>query len=995
MVRVCLSTKEIELYVTPLERSASVIIRTSGKNATVKQGLSVILVPVKSKGTGKFELNQYQREAVELGTGPALVVAGAGTGKTRVIVERIAKLIEDGVDPQSIAALTFTEKAAQEMLDRVNELRGGYTFDMSIMTYNAFGEQLLRQFATDIGMHSGLTLLGDVAKLVFMRDNLEALQLNYYAPLTQPDRLLDDIAGYFSRLKQQVVTVESYEEFISGLPANNEEERLEKARHEELKNAFGAYQKLCRKHNVIDYDDQIYLLLELFTTRPNVLARVRNRYRYLLVDEFQDTNPMQSRLLDLLCADEENIMVVGDDDQSIYGFRGATVENILSFKDRYPKAEEIVLTQNYRSTQTILDCAYRLIKHNNPHRLEAQHGFDKRLKAVKDDGPVPTIKQFGQRSEEYRWLCEDIERRLKAGQHPGSIAILARRNSVIEDMHRQLDAAGIQHQVAGQTHDLYREPVVKALIEALKAVVDPLDSKNLFHALSSVIFPDVDIQELSTLAGQARRNHNPLLGVVESSGSSPLIQALEQLESWRKQSAQCSVGQLTYIIIDSSGLKNRLLSQAEEDAASHQTFLYVAQFFEALTQFERIAQRTSVSAFLDSLPLISSTGDNAADDLTSQLSSDTASLMTIHKAKGLQWRTVYIPDLVEGSFPMRTFGRSMDLPAELTAHKSDADEPIREERRLMYVAMTRAEQELILTYATGSDGARRRKPSRFIDELTDGQSEAEISQPDSTVDLVSTHRESNVKLKTLPKHILSGENSDLTLTVSQLNDYLRCPYDFYYKHVLQVPVETNPTMQYGSTVHNAIESWQRSRLNGEPMTFQQVRKQLTKQWPKTGFGSAKQRQSALESAIATLKHYMERESKEDPPDRIEEPFTVNLPTYHLKIRGRFDAVYEGDAVEIRDFKTGDSVQDEAKAKRNAQSSNQLTLYALAWQQMHGELPTRLSLDFIDTGFVGSVSKQQKSIDTMQRKLGEAAQAIRNFEFPLGRDHRFCQHDEVA
>lgn len=967
------------------------VLKFKTQEVTLEVGYTKLKMRAQSETA--YKPNKSQLSAINVADGPALVVAGAGTGKTSVIVERIVRLIEGGADPYSIVALTFTEKAAQEMLDRLNQLRGGYTFDVTIMTYNAFGEMLLKQYATDIGMHSGLTLLGDVAKLIFLRDNLEALKLDYYAPVTQPDRLLGDIADYFSELKQQLVTEEKYHKFIENLPETDQASRLEKARHKELAQAFSAYRQLSRQHNFIDYDDQIYLLLELLNTRPNVIKRLRERFSYLLVDEFQDTNPMQSALLDALTGEPANIMVVGDDDQSIYAFRGATVENILSFKDRYPKAKEVVLTENYRSSQAILDAAYRLIQHNNPHRLEAQHGLNKRLVSQQGTGSPPVIKQFKEREQEISWISEDIKRRTEAGQHPGSIAVLGRRNQTIQTLHTALDAANIEHSVAGQTHDLYREPVIKAIHETLKTIVDPLDNKSLFHALGSQVFDQTDANQLSNLAAQSRRSHQPLSQEILTSDIEPLKSGLDLISSWREQAGSLSVGQLTYRIIEDSGLKDRLVASAEADPAAHQAVLYLAQLFNSMQEFERIAQRTSAQAYIESLELLSSTGEAVSDDLTSLISEQAVAVMTIHKAKGLEWDTVYIVDLVEQSFPMQARGKSMEVPSELAAVVADAGEPMREERRLMYVAMTRAKEELILSYATGS-GQRPRKASRFIGEISDDDHPAttETDQPKKLLELYSSP---DLPVNQLPSRMQDGEY--LSLSVSQVNDYQRCPYDFYYRHVLQVPTELSPTLTYGSAIHNAIEAYHQSRLNGNtPLTYRQLSEQLEANWPKAGFDSINHRDQALKSAKATLKNFIEREEQENrPPSRVEAPFVIKLNEAKLIIRGRFDTVYEdGDGVEIRDYKTGETVTDEKKAKSRSQSSDQLKLYALAWQHMHGELPAKLTLDFIETGFIGTSAKRQQSIDTLERKLSHMADSIRAFEFPPGHDHRYCQHDEL-
>jgi DNA helicase-2/ATP-dependent DNA helicase PcrA len=298
-------------------------------------------MPGKSK-EANGELNAAQKIAVAIIKGPVLVVAGAGTGKTRVITERIAELIDKGVEPRSILALTFTEKAAGEMLDRVNADKTGVTLDTTIATFNRFGNDLLRAYGTEYGL-GRQQLLGETGQLVFLHEHLDDLELDYFAPISNPDGQLELLASYVSLLKQQLVTPNAYNAYLSKLPKNDEAERLEHQKHEELARFFAIYLRLCRRWQMIDYDDQIYLAIEMLEARPNILKALLERYQYILVDEFQDTNPMQSKLVDLLAGTSQNIMVVGDDDQSIYGWRGATLANILDFSARYPKTEEVTL----------------------------------------------------------------------------------------------------------------------------------------------------------------------------------------------------------------------------------------------------------------------------------------------------------------------------------------------------------------------------------------------------------------------------------------------------------------------------------------------------------------------------------------------------------------------------------------------------------------------------------------------------------------------------
>lgn len=943
-------------------------------------------------GIGGPRLNREQARAVQYHDGPLLVVAGAGTGKTRVIVERFVRLIDTGVKPQSIIALTFTEKAANEMLDRVNELRGGFGFDTTIATYNAYGEQILRRFAADIGLNSNLKLLGEASQIVFLREHLDELALDYYAPVSNPDGHLQELVKYFSRLKQSVVRSEEYIQYAQTLPATNPAEKLERQRHLELADAFASYIKLCRQANVIDYDDQLYVTLELFAKRPNVLRQLQSEISYVLVDEFQDTNPMQSDFIDALVHAKSNLMVVGDDDQSIYGWRGATLDNILDFKKRYPKTTEIVLTENYRSTQAILDAAYRLIQHNNPHRLEAQHGIRKRLSATRPGRP-PKLNRFHTLNDELTFVVKDIEGRLKAGQDPGEIAVLVRGNQMVARLHDLFNAYGIEHVVAGISHELYRQPIIQDVLTLLKTVADPTNNAALYHTLTGSIFR-FSAQELSSYNSLVRQQHESLISLLTTSEEADIRVAGQTILDWHDQSTTQPVSRLLYDVYERR-LKTWLLEQLEQPAlatGAEQIGRDLQEFFGTLKDFERTAERTTTATYVENIPALVAAGESVTDD-TMQLDNQSVSIMTIHKAKGLEWPTVYVVDLTAGGFPTKAYPSGLLVPETLSRTTSPADDHLLEERRLMYVAMTRAADELILSYAERRvPSGQRRQPSPFIAEAL-GELQTKLQpagQPELPSDQRATARAGKVAL---PKALVDGDY--LVLTASQIETFLYCPYDFYYRYVLALPQEPSAAALVGQTLHELIAELNRSYLSDHPLTLKQAQTRLVKNWPKVGFLSAKHRQRALNQAQITLKTLWQREAKaHHHPELIEQPFQVVLPEQKVKVVGRFDAIYIGKETEIRDYKTG-AVSGQDRADRKAKDSPQLTIYALAWQKLKGMVVDTLSLDYVSSGIVANANRSQRRLDNMASKIGSIAQKIRSSDFAPGYQHDHCLHPPVT
>ncbi|HWB39556.1 MAG TPA: ATP-dependent DNA helicase, partial [Candidatus Saccharimonadales bacterium] len=804
---------------------------------------------------------------------------------------------------------------------------------------------------------------------------------------SNPDGQLENLAEFVSLLKQQLVTPGKYAAYADQLPQETAAEKLDKQKHKELAGFFKTYLNLCRREQLIDYDDQIYLAIELLESRPNILKTMQDRYHYLLVDEFQDTNPMQSKLVDLLAGKSQNIMVVGDDDQSIYGWRGATLANILDFKARYPKATEVALIENYRSTQGILDAAYRLIQANNPHRLEIISKLDKRLHG-QQAGPEPQLQHFTSYEAELAWIAEDIKKRLQAKQPAGSIAVLARRNQAVQKLHEAFELYDLPHVVAGVDNDIYQQPAVRQLIEALKCVADPNDDLALFHLLSGPVFR-LDVGQLANLSGQARRSHSSLAKIIEEQADPELEQTMKQISEWRQVSAEQSVGSLAYSIMRDSGWMQRLYQESSDDQAVFAEVQALSKLFRTLKEFERVSGAASVQQYIVNLPVLQAAG-NQFDDGTLDISEEKVNVLSVHRAKGLEWRTVYIVDCTEGSFPLKSFGTSLRLPLELQASPSEADDHLAEERRLMYVAITRGQQEVILSYSDrhGSGGAR--KPSRFLAELLGHEPTATAADEASQTSLELFAPTNPAGTAAIPEAM--QRDGRFFLSVSQIETWLRCPQDFYFRYVLNMPLPPAPQLDYGSLIHEVIEQVHQGRQNGNVPSLEALSDAVRKALPKSGYVSKQSRERAHIQALKTVETVYERFLKDDLPIETEWPFSLEVPDLPLTIKGKIDAVYQLEkGVEIRDFKTGTSITTPEKAKSRVAGSQQLTLYALAWLQLRGEMPAKLTLDFVETGQLSSIKKQPKSLTTLHAKLRLMVDQLLAGQYPMGRDHSRCMH----
>jgi DNA helicase-2/ATP-dependent DNA helicase PcrA len=491
-------------------------------------------------------LNPDQFRAVTHGDGPMLVVAGAGTGKTQVITRRIAWLIATRrARPSEILALTFTDKAAEEMAVRVDQLVPyGYT-DTAIATFHAFGDGLIREFALELGLPPDVRVLSRAEVVIFMREHLFEFGLDQYRPLGDPTRFLSALATLFSRCKDEDVSPAAFQAHAERLAAeaaaaaeavaaaNGEatdadrdaaDALAEAARRQvELAGAYARYQELLAANGFIDFGDQVALALRLVRESAAAREAVQARFRYILVDEFQDTNRAQAELVALLAERHRNVTVVGDDDQAIYAFRGAAIDNILDFRSRYQGARTVVLRRNYRSHAPILDAAYRLIRFNDPDRLEVRTAISKKLKPERTvPTPAPVrLDAFATGSEEADWVAAEIGRRIAAGAAPRDHAVLVRANGHADAILRALNVAGIPWRFSG-TSGLYARPEVRLLMAFLRSVADLGSSVDVYALAASEVY-GLGGEDLTSIVTTARRRNRSVWDVLEELDRQPGI----------------------------------------------------------------------------------------------------------------------------------------------------------------------------------------------------------------------------------------------------------------------------------------------------------------------------------------------------------------------------------------------------------------------------------------------------------------------------------------
>ncbi len=967
------------------------------------------------------DLTARQRKAVTHGDGPLLIVAGAGTGKTTVITRRIAWLIaEKRAKPSEILALTFTDRAAFEMIERVDRLVPYGHNDAQISTFHAFGDRLLREHAFEAGLSDRSSVLSRAEQIILLREHLFDLPLDRYRPLGNPTRFLSGLVSLISRLRDEDVTPDVYLAAAARLAeraaADPENEALaeEAANQAELAATYAAYERLMRETDRLDFGDQVSLALRLLREHPAVLDAERHRYRYILVDEFQDTNHAQWEMVKLLAAEHGNVTVVGDDDQSIYRFRGAALGNILGFRDAYPRATSVVLVDNYRSRQPILDAAHRLIRHNDPERLEAREGLDKRLRArtkfarpEPEAGPIE-LTGYTTGSDEADAIADRIAASLRAGRRAGDHAILVRGNRDADQYIRALNMARIPWRFSG-TAGLYRQPEVRVLISFLRAVNDPDDSISLYDLATSEIF-GLSPSDVTLALNRARRRRSSL-GValrdaVENPEESPFSlraidvvqRLLASLDAHRALSTERSCGELLYHFISSSGWLARLDHEARE--TGEERLANVGRFFEIVRRQGGLLRDDRLPFLVAQLDTLIETGDDPSTADAEPDEGDAVHVLTYHKAKGLEFNVVFLVGLVSDRFPGWERRDGLEMPDELLrdAPAADTDHHTAEERRLFYVGMTRAREELVLTWARDYGGRRSRSVSQFVIEALDlpPATPPETVRP-AVMEQLARHAGSPVEpAAPTPRRALGDR--PLVLSYGQIHDYLDCPARYRYGHVVRIPTPVSHQMVYGRALHAAAQAFHRRQLAGRPMAIEDLHAALDANWESVGFLTREHEEARRAAAHDAITLFWEDQQR-DParPIAVEQDFTVTFGPDRL--RGRYDRVDRDEAgrVVITDYKSSD-VRDLATANRQARESLQLSIYALAHEAQHGSLPDELALHFLESGVVGRVAPTEKRLERAQEKLTEAAEGIRAGRFeanPSAMRCGYCPFREIC
>src|SRR6056297_3063212 len=989
-------------------------------------------------------LNQEQKEAVEHKDGPLLIVAGAGTGKTTVITKRIAHIIKkEWAAPEEILALTFTEKAATEMEDRViDSLSYGY-FDLWISTFHSFAERILREEGLAIGLPTDFKLLNEFDQYILFKKNFDRFELDYYRPMGNPTKFIKTLLSHFSRAKDEDISPERYLTYAEELEQNldgmlngskskkgkannvtnfqdaegnfNEEiAASEVARIKEIANAYHTYEHILLENSSLDFGDLINYSLKLFRDRPEILEKYRKKFKYILLDEFQDTNWAQYELIKLLAAPRNNFVVCLDDDQSVYKFRGASTSNVQQFTKDYPESKQVFLVNNYRNGQNILDLSYEFIKQNDPNRLEHQlnqENSDNKLskKLISQTGKKGKVELLSGHSMEEE-MKEVVEKIIKLKEKDDEatwddFAILVRTNQGADDVCQYLEEAELPYMLYS-SKGLYNKDLIMDIICYLKLIVGYHNDTCFFRVLNLAIF-GFHTKELADFNYWARRKSYSLYEVLNNAAAlgfkqdtQKRIQKVLPLIKKHAGEARSKNASEVYInFLNDSGLLKHLIKQSDYNKESA---VLLQQFMKRIKKFESESADKRVAAFLDELQMEMDAGETGDIPMDLDAGPEAIKVMTVHAAKGLEFKYIFIAQLVDKRFPTIEKKELLPLPEALIKESlPEGDIHLEEERRLFYVALTRGKSKVYLSWARDCGGKTLKKPSQFLVEtgfVKDpvGQSrKSSQKEKKALTDLEKTENKKSFSQSEDKLPIPSG------FSYTQISAFLNCPYQYRFAHILRVPSRGKASFSFGKTLHNTLQKTfelintrrnlsqgdlfagaEEKKEEGKLISYEEILDFYKKSWEDDWYENKAQKKESWDKGRKVLKDFYQKHKDNWPRAILLEKsfnFKIEVDGEYYPIKGAMDRVDEEEGkIKIIDYKTG---QMPKGGKLDFNKKLQLLIYQLATRDLLSQEIKSLSFYYLEANQEIEVLGSEKDLDKAREKIVETIRGIKKGEYP--------------
>ncbi|OGG40166.1 hypothetical protein A3A21_00725 [Candidatus Jorgensenbacteria bacterium RIFCSPLOWO2_01_FULL_45_25b] len=940
-------------------------------------------------------LNTAQKQAVDAIEGPVMVVAGPGTGKTQILTLRIANILrQTDTNPENILALTFTESGVSSMRKRLVEMISTPAYSVCINTFHGFCNGMIEQYPEEFPRVIGSQNITEVDQLRLIEEIIEKTPLKELKPFGDPLHYVKAILISINKLKGEGINPEELADILK--KETKEFERIEDLIYEtgahkgkmkgkyqdieknlkknrELRLIYNAYEEELRKRKIYDYADMIMEAMRALKENKNLLLVLQEQYQYILVDEHQDTNNAQNKILELLSSfhPNPNLFVVGDEKQAIYRFQGASLENFYHFKRLYPEAVKITLEENYRSHQLILDAAESVISGEKRLRAKGEH-LPKKI----------NIRRFETPDDEIYGLAKDIEEKIKQGARGGEITVLYRENKNASPIARLFEKAGLPFSIESETN-LLEDEDVKKLILLFQTVEHIGDDETLAKALHIDVF-DIEPIDIWSLLKRAKEEKITIWNIITSEEklkemkleSAKNIHALhEKLSRWKKVSKNKNLLDVFEIILRESGLLKHLLSS--EDPVEK-----IEKINSLFSEVRNLVERHRNYSLKDLLLYLESLENNNIHIKKKSLGGkgERVRLMTAHKSKGMEFEYVYMVGVEDGRWGNKRVPSRIHLPdavyGNMEKKENDKNE---DERRLFYVALTRAKKEVTVSYAKTNEEGREQVPSQFIGEIREELKEEESGE---------AHEQAFKKEKEIlfaPKQLKGVDIKDKEfikeafmkggLSVTGLNNYLECPWKYVYVNLLRIPKAKNKHQMYGSAVHGALENFFKKIRYEEPekdfllLRFEyHLQKEPLKE---------QDFEEALKRGKNSLEGYYDAYDGTWIKNTISE---LNIKgvmlTPEIRLTGKIDKleiINDKNEVNVVDYKTGDpKTRGEIEGTTKNSEGNifrQLIFYSLLLNRYaDGKYAmARGMIDFVEPDKKGRYKKEEFEIQEKEQK----------------------------
>jgi DNA helicase-2/ATP-dependent DNA helicase PcrA len=937
------------------------------------------------------------------------------------VASKIAYLIEQGAKTENILALAFNQKAAEDLKNRVISMVGNAE-DLSISTFHSFCNQVIQDNILNTKLNANFKVITDTAQLVYLTKNINRFGIEHLEFNHEPYTLAEETAKFISRCKDESIAPEDIQKYIE----KQEKITLDEEALDDLNNLkdilkiYRAYEDYKIKNNMLDFGDMLCTVYNLLKSKPLILKKYQEKFQFVIVDEFQDTDYIQLQIVHLIASKHGHITVVGDDDQSIYRFRGAYLTNISEFKKMFPNYVEKALEHNYRSTKKIVAVANRLIE-NSPERTI------KKLFTTNPDGEKVAVVETPSDSSQANYILETVKELLK--KYPlQEIAILCRRRSTAEPIIKAFRKQAIRFNFVGET-GFFQEPIIKDVTAYLKVISNPLENNAEIVRILNRNNYGIKQIEICKFNCYAEQNDLSLYEVFDHISEIDVdkfkfLQAKQTISDMIASKKRVRTLDLIHSL-----LFEREFYKYEIALQNNRNIQLLNQFYEFAEEFNSIYPDNDIEDFTDYLSFASN-----FEIEEKNLEEQAVVISTIHGVKGMQYPVVIIPDLIERRLPTTYQKDKFAIPKELLKGiQSQFDEKelhIQEERRLFYVAITRAKEKLIISYAKRyGENKTDSKPSRFLTEIKYQQNEnLDFQQADSQeLPAESTTKENETQtriMKQVIANLTTGKfseaiqdvllfaksaNKDLDIkadligkieepdysklekvveepitvpedhvfSVSQFVGYKKCPRLYQYRHVMKIPEKPRYYFDFGSSLHSIAEQLTSMQKDGKTINEVVAEELLAKFWDPKGYKSKIDEKRDYNEAKAILKVFLEEQtqSKTEIVD-IERWFETSIGD--IRLRGRIDRIdKDGLGYTVVDYKTSKKAPSLNELKKDMQ----LLVYALAVKEIYPDgHPLKVGNWFLRSNEKVFFEPENQAIEAMQTEIAEMATKIKAAAF---------------